>query len=150
MKDTDSLQQRIAKVLRNKGNEQCLKQAALFEGAEAPFHSLHFRNLDLQANDVAAIAACFEGAADLQSLRSVSFSYNPIGDEGAIALAKQLPMNLSELGLVGCGMGDVGAQALLEWAKKATNLSMLCIEQNNLSSEWKNAFRELPNAMVVV
>ncbi len=36
-----------------------------------------------------------------------------------------------------CGIGDAGGEALLRWAKLATGLRILCVEENNISEEIK-------------
>ena len=46
-------------------------------------------------------------------------------------------------GFVGCGMGDIGSEALLKWARQAPNLRMICVEENKLSQFNKMQFREL-------
>ncbi|MDA9819762.1 hypothetical protein N9C06_02465 [Salibacteraceae bacterium] len=49
-------------------------------------------------------------------LRSISLSYNPqLGGSGITELVHHLPSSITEIGLVDCGFGDVGATALLDW-----------------------------------
>ena len=74
----------------------------------------------------------------------MSLSYNDaIGDTGAIAMAQSLPPTLHEVGLVNCGIGDAGGEALLRWAKNATGLRILCIEENNISEGIKLQLADL-------
>lgn len=50
-----------------------------------------------------------EKKADNDLIKSISFSYNSsLGDLGAIALSKDLSKNICEIGLVNCGISDVG------------------------------------------
>ena len=127
------------------------------ENIKQPTNQLHLRNLGLTSSEVMAIAqALSEGTTGKKNaLRSVSFSYNPLlGDRGAIALAKAFPPSIVEIGLVNCSIGDPGGKELLEWAKRARNLRMICIEQNNFSENLKMEFRKFshnhPHIMVVV
>ena len=77
-------------------------------------------------------------------------SYNAIGDEGASTLAASLPNTLAELGLVGCSIGDQGGGAILEWAKYASGLRMICIEDNSMSAQMCNQFTSLRGMSVFV
>jgi hypothetical protein len=58
------------------------------------------------------------------------------------------------LGLVGCSIGDAGAHAILEWARTAPNLRMICVEGNKISAGVKSQFQNLAsggrNILVVV
>jgi hypothetical protein len=75
---------------------------------------------------------------------SFSASYNPdLKDAGAIVLSGAFPKSMTELGLVGCSIGDAGGNALLEWAQLAPDLRMICVEGNDFSSGLKSDFREL-------
>ena len=77
------------------------------------------------------------------SITSLSLSHNPkIGDKGLAALVENLPPGLRDLGLVDCGITDKGAEVLLEWARDAKELRMLCVDQNSLSKEMQMLFRE--------
>lgn len=141
----------LINALKAIGKEATLAAAKRLEAhtSGAPF-SLHLRNADLDASDANILASAMTNTgtntrADLDAdLRSFSVSFNPmLGDEGIIALAKSLPHSVREIGLVGCSMGDMGANALLAWAKQAPHLSMLCIEDNKLSTEAKQRFMDL-------
>ena len=88
-------------------------------------------------------------------LRSFSASYNPdLGDVGAAALAEAFPDTMVELGLVGCSIGDAGGSAILEWAREAPQLRMICGEGNMFSAEVRSQFQSLtslrPKILVVV
>lgn len=63
-----------------------------------------------------------------------------MGDPGAIALSKKLPRHIATLGLVDCGITDLGGMEILNWMKNSPNLQMICIEQNNFSARLELAF----------
>jgi hypothetical protein len=67
-----------------------------------------------------------------------------------MTLANALPKTLTELGLVGCSIGDQGGKVILEWAKNASGLRLICIEENNISEELRNQFRSLKGMSVFV
>ncbi|MGB0430108.1 MAG: hypothetical protein ACPGLV_06505 [Bacteroidia bacterium] len=105
---------------------------------------LNFRGLNLSKSDFDAILKMLNQAApsQLASITSISFSYNSIiGNLGAIQLASCLPYTISEIGLVGCGIGNAGAEALLTWMSKAQKLKMVCIEQNAFTWPMQQKFR---------
>ena len=137
-------------ALRLIGKPVCTEAAdrlAASAGRASGF-DLHLRRAGLSADDARILsdgmrAAEGDGGLDL---RSFSASYNPdLGDKGAAALADAFPANMTELGLVGCSIGDGGAQNLLAWAQKAPALTMICIEGNQISPDLKARFRDLGN-----
>lgn len=77
-----------------------------------------------------------------------------MGDLGTIALVENLPQSVVEMGLVGCGIGDEGGKALLNWMTQSPNLKMVCIENNDFSADMIKQFHELsaqkPYMMLVV
>jgi hypothetical protein len=72
--------------------------------------NLHLRNANITASDVKLIANAMiiMPASELARLGSFSLSYNSICNEGAKTIANALPNTLTELGLVGCSIGDQG------------------------------------------
>ena len=143
----------LAKVLRRIGTAECLKKVVTLEKQEFKTSTLNLRNLKLNATDIIEIANILQHDND-NTLRSISFSYNPlIGDEGASLLANSFQNSINEIGLVGCGIGDVGAIELLHWMKKSTTLKMICIEGNNFSDNVKRDFKAFkkdnPHIMVI-
>jgi hypothetical protein len=128
--------------LRAIGTENCIKQADVL-AQNAPIQSLYLRSLDLTAADVIAIAACL---GDYEALSAISLSYNHIENKGAIALSHHLPQNIKKIGFVNCDMGDAGGIAILEWMQTASQLRMICIEQNNFSPDIKKAYKEFSQA----
>ena len=114
--------------------------------------NLHLRNAKMTAADVKLIANALDRTpvSELARLVSFSLSYNAIGDDGASTLAASLPATLTELGLVGCSIGDQGGGAILEWAKYANGLRMICIEDNSMSDQMRKQFGGLRGMSVFV
>ena len=117
-----------------------------------PTLNVHLRNANMTAADAKLIATALDRTPifELARLGSFSLSYNAIGDEGAKNLANSLPATLTELGLVGCSIGDRGGKAILDWAKHANGLHMICIEDNNMSDEMRKQFSSLIGMSVFV
>ena len=143
----------LAKVLRRIGTAECLKKVVTLEKQEFKTSTLNLRNLKLNATDIIEIANILQHDND-NTLRSISFSYNPlIGDEGATLLTNSFPNSINEIGLVSCGIGDIGAIEILHWMKKSTTLKMICIEGNNFSDNVKRDFKAFkkdnPHIMVI-
>ena len=114
--------------------------------------NLHLRNAEMTAADVKLVANALDRTpvSELVRLGSFSLSYNAIGDEGATTLAGSLPTTLTELGLVGCSIADQGDEAILEWAKYANGLRMICIEDNSMSDQMRKQFGGLKGMSVFV
>ncbi len=138
------LQANLVDALRSCGTKACLAKANTLEINRNPMRSIHLRSLDLKASEIAKIADIIGQSGESgKGIDSLSLSYNNgMGDEGCLALASNMPDSVSELGLVDCGITDAGGIKLLEWAKKATNLRMICIEQNNFSDQLKSEFQK--------
>lgn len=155
MKKTRSIQLKIASALRAIGTKKCLEKAESLEHQLPSITTLNLRTLDLSSSDVESIASCFkdeEGGKD-QSIHSIGFSYNHLlGDLGAIALAKNLPASIAEIGLVDCGITDAGGVEILNWMRNATNLKMICMEQNNFSESLKTELSNFStaNAQIII
>jgi hypothetical protein len=138
----------LINALLSIGTQTCntaAKNLAAAQTSNLPF-SLHLRNAGLRVSDaeVLAMALTRYSSVNGRMLQSLSVSYNPLlGDNGTKVLAKSLPQTVSEVGFVGCGMGDIGSQALLKWARQAPNLRMICVEENKLSQSNNMQFREL-------
>ena len=118
----------------------------------SPILNLHLRDARITAGDVKLIANALDmiPASELARLSSFSLSYNNIGDKGASTLANALPNTLTELGLVGCSIGDQGGKAILEWAKYAHGLQMICVEDYIMSDELCNQFSMLKGMSVFI
>jgi hypothetical protein len=144
-----SLEDSLQSALHAIGSPVCI--AAAEQLSQRPIGperlTLHLRNAGAVriADALASVSP-----AELAKLGSFSLSYNPIGDEGAVALAAVLPKTLTELGLVGCSISDLGADALLKWSARASGLRMICIENNNLSENARRSFRKAHGGSSIV
>lgn len=129
------------------------KQEQLTRIIESSSDQLSFRSLGLTVSDMTYIANKLEQRDSSNPVKSISFSYNALGDEGAIAFANSFPNTVTEVGLVGCAIGDKGGLAVLNWAKTSKQLSMICIEQNSFSdalkSEYSKFSTEHPEIFIV-
>ncbi|NND76923.1 MAG: hypothetical protein HKN39_01910 [Flavobacteriales bacterium] len=148
--------QKIARLLRDTGNSECIEKAQSLEKEGYRARTLDLRKLGLKPNDVLAICDILkqEKAKNSDLIQSISFSYNDlIGDKGASVLARSLPSSICELGLVDCGIGDEGGREILHWIKTLPNLNMICIEQNNFSDQLKMEYglfkKKAPDRTVV-
>jgi hypothetical protein len=142
---------KFAGALRAIGGDACIAAAQRIEagGGGIGAISLHLRRAGLNTADAMVLAQAMSDLTDEEALTlgSLSLSYNPgIGDAGASVVAQALPATITELGLVGCGIGDQGGEALLHWAENASGLRMICVEDNQFSDETKTRFVELARA----
>lgn len=113
--------------------------------AQAGF-DLHLRHAGLDKADAHILAEGMRylSHGDGPCLRSFSASYNPeLGDAGVTALVGAFPERMTELGLVGCSIGDTGGRAILEWALAAPDVQMICIEGNRFSAAMRSRFDDL-------
>ena len=129
-------------ILKSTNNPVCVSAAAtlLLLKDNQSGYDLHLRSANLNNVEVARIAEAIKTTHDAggPSLRSFSMSYNQqLSDEGVLSLVKTLPSTLTEIGLVGCGIGDKGGEALMAWASGAPKLHWFCVEQNAFSNQVK-------------
>jgi hypothetical protein len=150
------MQKEIVSALREIGNKKCLEKAEVLENESPSIKSLNLRSLELDSSDIITIAACLNqgGNHEKNTINSISFSYNySLGDSGATTLAKSLPKSICEIGLVDCGIGDVGGFEILAWMRNSTRLRMICMEQNHFSErlrfELEKFSRGNPQILVV-
>ena len=120
-------------------------------------YNLHLRDANLTPAEIEHIAKAIKTLHEEHgpALQSFSMSYNPkLRNEGVLSLVNSLPASVTQIGLVGCGIGDPGAEALITWVTKAPKLRMLCVEQNALSSAAKAQLLKIseqrPHLLVVV
>ena len=120
-------------------------------------YDLHLRSANLSSAQIERIAEAILAVhrQDGPALHSFSLSYNThVKDQGMLSLVKMLPPTVTELGLVQCGIGDLGGEALVAWASGAPKVHMLCVEQNAFSTAIKAKLvklgRERPGMLVVV
>ena len=148
----------LINVLRATEHPVCVRAARqLNSSASQAGFSLHLRNAGLTGNDLRAIAMAIHTVhgTGIARLKSFSVSYNPrIDDADAVYLFKVLPNTVTEIGLVGCGLEDIAANAIQAWVKDASNLHWLCVEDNSFSEDAKDALkglsREKSGLLVVV
>jgi hypothetical protein len=149
-----TLEESLQNALRAIGSDVTMAAADNFARSvvSSSILNLHLRNARITASDVKIIANALDKtpSSELARLGSFSLSYNTIGDQGAMTLANALPKTLTELGLVGCSIGDQGGKEILEWAKITSGLRLICIEENNISEELRNQFRSLKGMSVFV
>ena len=138
----------LINVLRSTKDSVCVRaadQLLALEGKQSSY-DLHLRNADLQSNDIERISDSIKAIdnAGGPKLQSFSMSYNAnLRDVGAEILAKNLPTTLTEVGLVGCGIGDRGANALMILAQRTPKLHWFCVENNNFSNDTKQQLIKL-------
>lgn len=141
----------LIKALRSIGTPVCMNAADVLAASvqtETGF-DLHLRSAGLNEADAQVLADGLRrsDAGNGLFLRSFSASYNPdLGDVGAAALAGAFPDTMRELGLVGCAIGDAGGSAILEWAREARHLRMICVEGNMFSAEVRSQFQSLASS----
>ena len=138
----------LINALRSIGKPICTDAAdrlAIPTGVKAGF-DLHLRRAELNEADARVLAAGMlrSDARNGLVLRSFSASFNPdLGDTGAEALIEAFPDTMTELGLVGCSIGDAGGRAILEWARTAPKLRMVCVEGNQFSDDMRSKLKDL-------
>jgi hypothetical protein len=133
----------LIEALTSIGKPVCLDAAQKLSSntSKASTYDLHLRSAGLTVRDATILAAAIR---QTPNLRSFSASYNPdITDTGIATFAAAFPDTMHELGMVGCGMRDLGALAILDWAHRASGPRMVCIEDNKLSKGTKSAFMTL-------
>jgi len=147
----------IASILRKIGSKKCIEKSQYLESNASYGKTINLRDLELNTSSIVSILSCFKQERGLPShnVKSISFSYNVLlGDSGAIALASNLPKSICEIGLVNCGINDLGGIEILNCINSLPNLKMICIEQNNFSEKLKLEFRKFnsnnPQVLVVV
>jgi hypothetical protein len=107
---------------------------------ELELRDAHFGKGDIRI--ISNVLSTLSNQQDYQ-ITSFSLSYNEITDTDIKQLSVSMPSNLEQLGLVGCSISDTGAEYLLEWLKKSTQLKLLCIEDNNFNNEFKVKFKNI-------
>lgn len=134
--------------LRSIGKPVCLGAADRLESSTEAMSGfdLHLRNAELNVADAQILAKAMQhsDANNGLILKSFSASYNlDLGNAGAVAIAESFPLSVTELGMVGCSIGDAGGDAILAWAKAALNLQMICIEGNDFSTAMRSQLKAL-------
>lgn len=135
-------------ALRAIGTPVCLQVADRLQaqGNTVTEFDLHLRSANLDVASADRLARGIDQTTRIggAKLRSFSASYNPeLSDAGVMRLCDAFPGSLTELGLVGCELGDVSGSVLLDWASQAPSLRMICIEDNDFSDRVRSGFRDL-------
>jgi len=77
--------------------------------------SLHLRSLNINSDDLDLIMEFLKMKSSLLAVASFSLSYNTeLGDFGIEKVMRNLPKTIRELGIVNCGITDIGAQIILD------------------------------------
>ena len=140
-----NIQVGIATALQAIGNKKYLEKATILLQKSTSKHALHLRDLDLNASNITTIVSCLKQEKERNNslIQSISFSYNHgLGDVGTISLMKNLPSSIREIGLVNCGISDVGGVEILHCLNNLPNLQMICMEQNNYSVKFRLALEK--------
>lgn len=156
MINNKSIQIEIAKKLRIIGNKKCLEKAEILEQESSSMSALNLRDLELNSSNITSIVNSLKQEKELNQhlIKSISLSYNYLlGDSGTIILTKRLPISICEIGLVNCGISDIGGIEILNWMRNSPNLQMICMEQNNFSEKLRFEFKKFsttnPQVLVV-
>jgi hypothetical protein len=107
-------------------------------------YNLHLRGASLNTADAGLIAEALSKIHDNQHFKLMSFSmsYNPdIGNLGVGKILNALPDNTTELGLVGCNLGDNASSHIVAFIQHSKTLRMVCAEDNHFSSSVKMLIR---------
>jgi hypothetical protein len=132
----------IIALFRNK-KPICAKAAEALENKPLSSldYNLHLCSADLGQAEATVIADAIEilHQNNVLNLQSVSVSHNPgITELGLKRLLEALPDHTTELGLVGCGLGDKSANNIALFLRRSNKLKMVCDESNNFSPEAKS------------
>jgi len=105
-------------------------------------YNLHLCSADLGPAEATVIADAIEilHQNNVLNLQLVSVSHNPrITELGLKRLLEALPDHTTELGLVGCGLGDKSANNIALFLQRSNKPKMFCDESNNFSPEAKSS-----------
>ena len=139
----------VAVILREIGSKKCIERANILDSEPSSAHSLHLRDLGLHSSDITSIVSCLSTQVNHtgKSIRSISFSYNTLlGDAGVLLLMKDLPKSICEVGLVRCGIGDIGGLEILDWMHASPQLKMICMEDNGFSEQLRSKIERFSDA----
>jgi hypothetical protein len=100
--------------------------------------SLHLRSLNINSDDLNLLMEFLKMKSSLLAVASFSLSYNTeLGDFGIEKVMRNLPKTIRELGIVNCGITDIGAQIILDELINHPDLSLICMEQNELTDSMR-------------
>ena len=103
------------------------------------------RSASLNAADAGLIAGALSATHDNHHFKLMSFSvsYNPdISGLGVGKLLNALPDDTTELGLVGCNLGDNASTHIVAFIQRSKRLRMVCVEDNHFSNSVKVLIRD--------
>ena len=148
------IHQRIAEIqnlLLQKKLKELILQREFGKGFD-----FHLRNAGLDFKEVQIITNAMMKATKhgILNLKSFSLSYNPeITDQGVGLLVKAFPPQITELGLVGCDLGDEAGEGIYQYLENSA-LELVCIEGNNFSPVLMDKFKKLreqkPNLSLLI
>jgi Ran GTPase-activating protein (RanGAP) involved in mRNA processing and transport len=101
------------------------------------------RRLELPANQLDGAALQTVVSSRLAGLKDLRLDWNPIGDEGARALARAPFRGLVRLDLASCGLGNEGVRALVD-GHGFPELAILDLLRVRLSATGKKALLDWP------
>lgn len=146
---TDMNLTHLINALRSIGKPVCSNAADRLAATDVNTgFDLHLRRAELNEADARLLAAGLQRSAtgDGLGLASFSASFNPdLANNGTQALIEAFPDSITELGLVGCSIGDAGGRAILRWAETAPKLRLICVENNHFSDSMKVQLNDLAN-----
>jgi len=137
------IHQRIAEIQKftvTKKMKELILQKEFGKGFD-----FHLRNAGLDFKEVQIISNAMMKATKhgILNLKSFSLSYNTeITDQGVGLLVKAFPPQITELGLVGCDLGDEAGEMIYQYLENSA-LELVCIEDNNFSSVLMDKFKKL-------
>jgi hypothetical protein len=140
-----NFKKKLLLCLRQINTKICLQLADKLEAENSHKIKLELRDAHFRKGDIKKICDVLSTLPNQQEyqINSFSLSYNEITDNDIKHLSVSMPSNLEQLGLVGCSISDTGAEFLLEWLTKTTQLKLLCIEDNNFNNEFKVKFKNI-------
>ena len=140
-----NFKKKLILCLRQINTKICLEVANKLEAETGHRINLELREGQFRKGDIKKICDVLSTLLNQQEfhISSFSLSYNKITDNEIKMLSASMPINLEQLGLVGCSISDTGAEYLLEWLKRSNKLKLLCIEDNSISNELKAKFKNI-------
>jgi hypothetical protein len=140
-----NFKKKLLLCLRQINTKICLQAVDILEAETSHNIKLELRDAEFGKGDIKKICDVLSTLPKQQEfqINSFSLSYNKITDNDIKFLSASMPSKLEQLGLVGCSISDAGAEYLLEWLTKSTQLKLLCIEDNSFNSELKTKFKHI-------
>ncbi|MEX1188851.1 MAG: hypothetical protein WED33_06290 [Bacteroidia bacterium] len=135
-------------------NSASYQLADELQNTSSELHAIHLSSLNLTLNDIVHFGPFLEKLKANTEVTSLSFSHNPLlRNEGISKILDSLPISITEIGLVGCGISDEIEESLFTMLRNHKNLRMLCMEENIISNSLKlrlNQFGRNNNVLVSI